>query len=890
MPLVAGSRLGRYEIRSLLGSGGMGEVYRARDEGLERDVAIKVLPESLASDPERLRRFELEAKAAGRINHPNITAVHDVGVHEGYPFVVQELLEGRPLDEVLRDGPLPPRVAVRYAIEIAEGLAAAHEKGIVHRDLKPGNLFVTKDGRIKLLDFGLAKLAVAAVPAALESSQLETRPAETIPGMVMGTLGYMSPEQVRGQAVDHRTDLFALGVVLYEMLSGRRPFQGPTSADTLSAILTRDPPDLSAPPLNLPASLDRVVRRCLEKQASARFESARDVALALDVASLASSPDEAASRQTGPVPPPRDLPEAKSRHGRFALAAGGLVLAAAVAVAVLSWSSRRRAVPPLPVTDPKHVVVAVLENRTGDPSMDGVGLQITDALTGDLSKTGELEVASAPRAAGGLGPVARGADTSADPLRDLALRYGSGLVVAGAYDLRGEELELQARLVEPLAGKVVYTAPAVRLSPTDPLAALEAWRQRMTGAVAWYSDTIRRTWGVETIRPPRHDALVELRVAMSTFLSDYPATLSHLRRALALDPEFDFVRVLQYLTDWNIAAWEDASRAVAELEANRERLTERERLLARFVRADFDGRAADALAALRELDTATAGAPAIRYHRGVTELQLNRPGDAIRSLSNLLSTWWGDLCHVCAHHQLSSAYHLNRDYEDQLRVAREGGRLFPDTLLLAADEAAALAALGRIDELETLIDDCRSRPVRQGSGTVGRLMLKAATELRAHGFVEAARAMAELSIAWQRGRPDGEPRAEDDRAELGTALLVAERWDEARAVFRSLAAEHPETLVYRGRLGTLAVRLGQPDEARRIDAQLAAIERPCLFGEHLVLRAGIAAQRGDKERAVDLLRRALAEGCYLLPSLHREIDLEPLRGYPPYEALLTPVG
>ncbi|HEY4641217.1 MAG TPA: serine/threonine-protein kinase, partial [Thermoanaerobaculia bacterium] len=230
MTVSPGTRFGSCEIASLLGAGGMGEVYRARDTRLGRDVAVKVLPPDFVSDPERLARFEQEARAAGAINHPNLLTVHELGKNDGQVYIVSELLEGETLRDVLAAGPLPVRRAVDYARQLAEGLAAAHEKGIVHRDLKPENIFVMSSGRVKILDFGLAKLT--SVSGRVDSN-LPTAQVETNPGTVMGTAGYMSPEQVRGQNIDHRSDIFSFGAVLYEMLSGRRAFRGESMADTM---------------------------------------------------------------------------------------------------------------------------------------------------------------------------------------------------------------------------------------------------------------------------------------------------------------------------------------------------------------------------------------------------------------------------------------------------------------------------------------------------------------------------------------------------------------------------------------------------------------------------------------------------------------------------------
>ena len=276
----AGTHLGRYEIRSQIGAGGMGEVYRARDEKLNRDVAIKVLPSALSQDADRLRRFEQEAQAAGALNHPNILAVYDVGMHDSAPYIVSELLEGEELREQLNDGSLPQRKALDYAQQIAQGLAAAHERGITHRDLKPENLFVTTDGRVKILDFGLAKLR----PLRNESvsSEIDTRKQITDPGTVMGTVGYMSPEQVRGHEADHRSDIFSFGSILYEMLAGQRAFRRETMAETMTAILKEEPPELSETNAKISLPLEKLVRRCLEKKPERRFHSAHDLAFAIE--------------------------------------------------------------------------------------------------------------------------------------------------------------------------------------------------------------------------------------------------------------------------------------------------------------------------------------------------------------------------------------------------------------------------------------------------------------------------------------------------------------------------------------------------------------------------------------------------------------------------------
>ena len=333
MPLATGTRIGPYEITGWLGAGGMGEVYRARDPRLGRDVAIKLIPETFATDRSRLHRFEQEARAAGQLNHPNILAVYDVGTHEGAPYIVSELLEGESLRDRLGllgrtalQSALPAGKAIDYARQIAEGLAAAHDKGIVHRDLKPDNLFVTNDGRIKILDFGIAKLTRPSDDAPRQTNL----PTETEAGMVVGTAGYMSPEQVRGETVDGRSDLFSFGAVLHEMLAGRPAFIRPTAAETMAAILKEDPPAPPSPSVS--PALARIVERCLEKTREARFQSARDLAFGLEVLS---GTHPAAMRAAG-VAAPR----------RWWTAAGIAFVVLSLVAAVASWVTRNAAAPP----------------------------------------------------------------------------------------------------------------------------------------------------------------------------------------------------------------------------------------------------------------------------------------------------------------------------------------------------------------------------------------------------------------------------------------------------------------------------------------------------------------------------------------------------------------
>ncbi|MCA1582973.1 MAG: serine/threonine-protein kinase [Acidobacteria bacterium] len=404
MTISPGSRLGPYEILAPIGAGGMGEVYRAKDPRLGRDVAIKVLPASFSADADRLRRFEQEARAAGILNHPNITAVLDIGEHDGAPYVVQELLEGETLRQALAGGKLSQRRAIDFAVQIAHGLAAAHEKGIVHRDLKPENVFVTKDGRVKILDFGLAKLTHMGEGSS--ATDLPTATAGTEPGMVLGTLGYMSPEQVRGRPADARSDIFSFGAILYEMLAGQRAFRGDSAADTMSAILREDPPDLSVTNQNVSPGLERVIRHCLEKSPEQRFHSAHDLAFDLEALSGVSLT--------------RGAPSTPRIRGRFPskaiLAASLATLAAGLLAGRLIWRASPLSAPSFhrltygrgPIgsarfaPDGRTIVYSALWDGARKPQLYSVRVESPESLNlthpGDVesvSRTGDMLVLNA---------------------------------------------------------------------------------------------------------------------------------------------------------------------------------------------------------------------------------------------------------------------------------------------------------------------------------------------------------------------------------------------------------------------------------------------------------------------------------------------------------------
>ena len=419
MSLSAGTRLGPYEILSPLGAGGMGEVYRARDGRLDREVAVKVLPERLSQDPQALARFEREGKVVAALSHPNILAIYDVGSAQGLAYVVTELLEGETLRGQVGRSAVPWRKAVEIAVAIADGLAAAHSKGIVHRDVKPENIFLTSDGRVKILDFGLARWR----PAAAD----QTAATETKTGTVMGTAGYMSPEQIRGAVAVAPSDIFSLGCVLYEMVMGRRAFNRPTTPETMSAILNEDPPNLADSGKEIPAELQGIIHHCLEKSAEQRFQSARDLAFALRAVSGTGG---------NALPDPRN-----GRKGlpRWIWAAPALVLL--LASSFIVWrATNGRAIDSL--------AVLPFVNVGGDPNMEYLSDGITENLINSFSNLTKLRVVPRGRAF-----RYKGRETDAERVgRELNVRA----VLTGRVVQRGDSLNIQTELVDVAADSQLW--------------------------------------------------------------------------------------------------------------------------------------------------------------------------------------------------------------------------------------------------------------------------------------------------------------------------------------------------------------------------------------------------------------------------------------------------
>jgi TolB-like protein/Tfp pilus assembly protein PilF len=524
--LGAGTRLGSYEILSPLGAGGMGEVYRARDRKLDRDVAVKVLPQVVARDADSLARFEREAKAVAALSHPNILSIHDFGTEGGTAYAVTELLEGDTLRGKLDAGAISQKSALDWSLQIAKGLSAAHGKGVIHRDLKPENVFVCTDGHVKILDFGLAK-RVGAVGAEDQTME-QAGSGHTEPGTVMGTMGYMSPEQLRGLPVDHRSDIFSFGAILYELLSGRKAFKRDTASDTIAAVLREEPPELTSTGRNVSPALDHIVHHCLEKDRENRFQTAKDVAFAL---SEASSPG---ATVTSGVHVVRDLPGGKRKP--VAIAGIGIVVLAAAAL--LLWK-RPHAGGSAPGV--KRIAVLPFENL-GAPEDDYFSDGIADQVRGKLTSLPGVEVIARSSST----PYKKTNKTPQEIARELDARYLLTATVRWEKSAGGNRVQVNPELVEIKESG----APASRWQqPFD--AALTDVFQVQSEIASKVAQALGATLGAGDQRQlsekptqnlAAYDAFLKGEATSKGMLANDPPTLrkaaDFFDQAVALDPNF----------------------------------------------------------------------------------------------------------------------------------------------------------------------------------------------------------------------------------------------------------------------------------------------------------------------------------------------------------------
>ena len=873
--LTTGSTFaGRYQVIEELGHGGMGRVYKVFDTHIKEKIALKLLRPEMALDVDTVERFSNELKLARRISHRNVCRMFDLGKAEGTTFITMEFVPGEDLKKFIRkSGQLGAGRAVSIAKQICEGLAEAHHLGVVHRDLKPQNIMVDEDGNARIMDFGIAR--------SLRGKSI------TGAGVMIGTPEYMSPEQVEGKDADQRSDNYSLGIIIYEMLTGRAPFEGDTPFTIgvkHKSEIPRDPRELNA---QIPQDLDRLVLKCLEKDKAARYESAR--ALDADLAGIEvglPTTEKAVAKRKGLTT--KDI---TIMFNVRKILIPAILVTAVIAAAVFFLVIRK----PRPALDPKLALVSIFINQTGDATLDPLGRAASYAIAQGLSQSGITEVVPTMSVleTSRVIDAASGVPKDEGDLRTLAKSTGAGTLVSGAYYLIDNKLQFHASITDLIRREFIQSFEPLQGSLDDKMGLITELRQRIMGAMAMhFTGGFPNELAQKIRRPPDYGAFQEFLLGLDLWGVDYEQSARHFVRAAELDPTFAEAKLWLTVSFGDRGRYEEADARLRSILAFRDELSPFENRMFDWYDARLKGQNEKAYRFIREAEKLVPNTFTIKYLVGLYAKSLNRPRETVDVLAWMYSQdpkiIFNRPASAWMIGNLADAHHMLGEYRKELKVGGLGRNYFPKDLDFPAVEARALAALGKIDEVRKVIEGCLDMDAARG--TTGDVMMEAALEFNAHGHKDASREIVARAIEWAEGRPESERKTEARRKFYANALNFAGRFDEAGRIFESLAAEHPENLDYQGCLGTWAARRGDREDAMRISEELEKIDRPFLFGVPFYWRACVASLLGEKERAVALLNEAYSQGRRYGVDLHRDIDLEPLWDYPPFKELLRPKG
>jgi len=845
----------RYAIEREIGSGGMATVYLAEDLKHKRKVAVKVLRPELAAalGPER---FLKEIEIAAGLTHPHILPLHDSGESDGFLFYVMPYIEGESLrDKLAREGELPIPDAVKILREVVDALAHAHDNNVVHRDIKPDNVMLS--GRHALVtDFGVAK----AVTEATGRQELTTA------GVALGTPAYMAPEQAAADPhIDHRADIYAVGALAYELLTGRPPFTGTTQQEILAAHVTKAAEPVTKYRDSVPAALEQLVLKCLEKKAADRWQTAEELLPQL----------EALATPSGGVTPTGMVPVKGARSWKKSLyALVGVVAAVAIGFGAFTMIGGGG-----DSLNLERVAVAPFVNRTGDPEFDTYGRWTATTITQGLQRAGIGEVVPSSIVDRFLQEVG---DLTGDAVSQMAELTGAGIVVTGVLYLAGDSLELSGEVVDAIAGDVLYALETVTGPEDGSREMLTEMARRVAGALAsHFGFGMEFGFDPTTFNPPANpEAFREYAQGLDMFLHNQQASLPHFHRAHELDS--NYAAPLVYVGTVHLNAHRyavaDSFFSIARLMLDRMTPVERAQLDYLTAQLQEDAELAYRMSlGVKETEPYASGpylACLSAYHTNRLYEALEHCNDIDMSLPG--NRQWGGSWGVP-----TAAHHMLGDYEAEYDFVREGLAEQPDRRSFRNIEVRALIGLGRIDEALDRIDALSNL---RSPGHLGYYLRQAAAEFRAHGHLDAAERMFERTIDWYRGIPPEE--LDRWRRSFAIALRDAGRWEEAAVEYRTLVERAPDDPNLLGPLGVIAAARGDLERAAEINGQLAGMDRPYLFGRNTLWRARIAAMLGERDEAVRLLRQAFSEREWYGIWLHRDIYLESLHGYEPYEQLL----
>jgi len=870
--LTTGSTFaGRYQIIEEIGKGGMGRVYKVHDTKIKEKIALKLIKPEIAKDKKTIERFNNELRLARKIRHKNVCQMFDLGEDKGTQFITMEFVPGQDLKGLIRQtGQLAAGTTINLAMQICDGLTEAHKLGIVHRDLKPSNIMIDKEGDVRIMDFGIAR--------SLEAKGI------TGAGVMIGTPEYMSPEQVEGKETDHRSDIYSLGVILYEMVTGRVPFEG----DTPFTIGVKHKSEIPQSPKEInsqiPDDLNDVILKCLEKDKEKRYQSAEEVRSELE------------NLEKGIPTTERIVPERKPitskqitvTFGLKKLFIPSLIILAAIVIAFILFRGPRIEV------DPNRVVVAIFENQTGDNSLDPLGRMASDWISQRISQTGDIEVVPTMSIIQAYSMLYSepGVPQNAKILRTLTKDTGAGTMVTGAYYLTNQELHFQAHITDVKHQKLIHSLDPVKGGLDSKMDIIQLLSKRVLDTLAAYFDNTFIEPAITYRKPPVYEAYNEFLLGAEFFGADYDRAIQHFTRAAELDPSFLVPRLYTAVAWGNLERYEEAEAIIRSINKNRDQLSPFDCHILDWYAAYLGGKYEESIRFIIKAEKLAQKNPVINYIHGFCALEINRPLETVKTYAKLNSVEPEILYRRPSGFAriviLANAHHMLGNYKQELKEVRKGQKYDPNNWRFYAYEARALAALGKIDAVQKVVN--KSLEIVSSERTAGNVMLEAAWELRVHGHMEAYLEMARQAVEWYKSRHQIREVNEEMRHDLAKALYTAEKWDEAQSMFEELMEDYPENIEYQGRIGLLAARKDERDKALGISKELESIDRPYLYGEHTYMCARIASLLGEKEQAVILLRDAFAQGLLYGAYLHNEMDFEPLRNYKPFQELLKPKG
>lgn len=856
---MIGKTISHYKILEKLGEGGMGIVYKAEDTKLKRFVALKFLPlQSFSNEGER-KRFVHEAQAAASLDHPNICTVHEIDEVEGNTFIAMAYIDGQSLKGKIDSGPLKIEESLSIAIQIAEGLQEAHEKGIVHRDIKSANVMFSSKGQAKITDFGLAKLS--------DGTKL------TKTGTTMGTLAYMSPEQTKGAIVDHRTDIWSFGVMLYEMITGQLPFKGNYDQAVVYSIVNDEPQPVTGVRTGVPIELERIINKAIAKNPEERYQHVDEMLVDLRAvakeASIKIKPEESVpivevNEKEGPF----QFTERKKHNKKMALLIAA-VTAIALVASIIFIIQRQR-----PKFVANRIVVVPFENKTGDESLDMLGQMAAEMITQGMSQIGAIETV----------PFISVMDSYPKKKEKpsaftIAAQNEAGVLITGSYYLQGENLFFRASIMDAEQKKLIEApSPVKGLSKTQEVV-LERLNSQILGALAVH---FQHEIQAGHTYVPSFEAYREFQIGRELFGIDYHKARSHFFKSVEIDSAYTLPMLWIAVSYSNQGQYARADSIFDLINKHREELSLFDRIMLDWGMADNSGNLAKAMRFLRKAEALAPRNYEIKYIIGWNARSQNLPQLAVETYAEFgyekiaeeTRGYWG-------FRTLASALYMLGEYEEALDIIHFSRQHFPDQSSNLECEAILQAARGQIQEVYRVIDESF-----QLSGSApGSVMIDAAMALRAHGHKEVAHVVLTRALEWYKSRITG-----DYRYSIARVLYWDEQWAEAQQYFEQLFQEHPDNQDYRGYVGVIATRLGDREKAKRILEELYSKDEPYLFGSHLYWCARITAVLGEQEHAVDLLREAYGQGWgYGMYEL-LEMDFESLRNYQPYLELMRPKG